>query len=364
MPARLMRLLAARLAALLAAGLVASAPAGAETLTRFYAPAGTGPTLTIRSSTDLAVMRPLIEDFQALRPDVSVIYGEHLTNELNDLAAAACREARPFADLVISSSADHIVKLVNDGCGRPHVSADTRLAPAYANWRDTAYGFTFEPAVIVYDRRAVPVEDVPHSRLELVTLLRDKPELYRGAVGTYDIVTSGIGYLFAAMDARQSSTYGRLIEAFGRSQTQLSCCTGAILDAIEQGRLKIGYNLLGSYAYRRLKAGAPIGVVLPRDYVLVLTRAVMVPKAAENSDLGAIFLDYLLSGRGQRVVAEQSFHFAAGRPLPDGVEAPTADNAASVFRPIAIGPGLIAIQDQAKRRRVLGEWNASMSRDR
>ena len=104
--------------------------------------------------------------------------------------------------------------------------------------------------------------------------------------------------------------------------------------------------------------------MLPRDYVLVLTRAVMVPKAAENSDLGAIFLDYLLSGRGQRVVAEQSFHFAAGRPLPDGVEAPTADNAASVFRPIAIGPGLIAIQDQAKRRRVLGEWNASMSRDR
>lgn len=353
----------AALTALVLAGLCGPVAAQAETTTRFYAPAGAGQALTIRSTTDLAIMRPLVEDFQAARPDVSVTYVEHLTNELNELAASACRDGRPLADLLISSSADHIVKLVNDGCGREHVSPATRRAPAYANWRDTAYGFTFEPAVIVYDRRAVPAEDVPHTRLELVSLMRDKAERYRGAVGTYDIVTSGIGYLFAAMDAKQSSTYGRLIEAFGRSGTQLSCCTGDILDAIEQGRLKIGYNLLGSYAYRRLKAGAPIGIVLPRDYVLVLTRAVMLPRVAENGDMGAAFLDYLLSERGQRVVAEQSFHFAAGRPVPDGIEAPTADNAASVFRPIAIGPGLIAIQDQAKRRKVLSEWNASMSRE-
>ena len=42
------------------------------------------------------------------------------------------------------------MKLVNDGWTQPHRSADTTLVPAWANWRDEAYGFTLEPAVIVY----------------------------------------------------------------------------------------------------------------------------------------------------------------------------------------------------------------------
>ena len=335
----------------------------AETLTRFSALDRETRVLTIRSTTDLDVMRPLIEAFRLANPGVAVVYGEHLSNELVLLAGEACRNHRPIADVLVTSSSDHAVKLVNDGCARPHVSAETRRTPAYAQWLDSVFGFTFEPAVIVWDQRAVPPEEVPRSHLDLVALLRDKGEAYRGAVGTYDVATSGIGYLFAVMDARQSNLYGRLIEAFGRAAVRLECCTSGILDAIERGELKIGYNLLGSYAYRRLAAGAPIGIALPRDYTLVLTRAAMLPRVGFDPGLGAAFLDHLLSEEGQRIVAERAFHFAAGRPIPPGVEGPASDDGASLFRPITIGPSLLAVQDAAKRRRFLSEWNASMSRD-
>ncbi len=354
-------ILRAALLALLLLGL--GAPAWGETVTRFPAPAGERRVLTIRSTTDLDVMQPLLESFQARSPGVTIVYAEHLSNELVRQAGEACRARRPIADVIVTSSSDHAVKLVNDGCARTHVSAETRRTPAYAQWRDAAFGFTFEPAVIVWDRRAVPPEEVPRSHLDLATLLRDRGEAYRGAVGTYDVATSGIGYLFAVMDARQSSTFGRLIEGFGRAGVRLECCTAGILDAIERGELKIGYNLLGSYAYRRLAAGAPIGIVLPRDYTLVLTRAVMLPQAAFEPGLGAAFLDHLLSEEGQTIVAERSFHFAAGRPIPPGVEGPASDDGASLFRPIAIGPSLLAVQDAAKRRRFLSDWNASMTRD-
>src|SRR4051812_14067230 len=41
---------------------------------------------------------------------------------------------------------------------------------------------------------------VPRTRVELVELLRSRPELYAGKVVTYDVTQSGIGYLFAFSD--------------------------------------------------------------------------------------------------------------------------------------------------------------------
>jgi iron(III) transport system substrate-binding protein len=316
--------------------------------------------LELHAAADLSAMQPLIEGFQKAHPGIAVAYTEYLTNELFDLTSEACREHRAFADIVISSSSDQVSKLANDGCARAHQPANEAL-PTWANWRNRAFGFTFEPAVIVYDKRAVPPDQVPKSHADLVELLRDRHEAYTWRIGTYDIAQSGIGYLFAALDSRQSGIYGRLIEAFGRSGAVLKCCTGDILDEIEAGRVKIGYNLLGSYAYRRMKDGAPIGIVLPRDYVLVLARAAMLPREAINPALGAQFLDFLLSDAGQTIVAEKSFFFAIGHPMPPGVDAPANDYAASVFRPISAGPGLIAILDQARRRRVLEEWSAAFS---
>jgi ABC-type Fe3+ transport system substrate-binding protein len=75
----------------------------------------------------------------------------------------------------------------------------------------------------------------------------------------------------------------------------LRCCTAELLSRIESGELLIGYNLIGSYAYGRYKAGAPIGIVTPRDCTLVLSRTAMIPATAGQPDLGKRFLDYCRS---------------------------------------------------------------------
>ena len=62
----------------------------------------------------------------------------------------------------------------------------------------------------------------------------------------------------------------------------------------------IGYNLPSSYAYGRYKAGAPIGIVMPRDYTLILSRTAMIPVKAGRPDLGKKFLNYCLSSRARR----------------------------------------------------------------
>lgn len=341
------------------AGLVG--PALPREVYTFPAPNGESEVLTIEASADLSAMEPLIRDFQVLEPTVSVHFADSLTNDVFAAALRACRSGEVFADLMITSSVDHVAKLTNDGCAQRHESALTQQVPDWANWRNEAFGFTFEPAVIVFNRDLVPQENVPLTRNGLVELLRQQPDVYNGRVGTYDITQSGIGYLYAFFDAEQSSVFGRLLEGFGRADAVLASTTGAILDAIETGEVLIGYNLLGSYAYARLVAGAPIGIVLPHDYTIVLSRAVLIPPHAENRAAGERFLDYLLSERGQTVSARSAFFFRFDGPPPEGVLAADAAQGATFYRPIVLGPSLLVTLDQAKRRQFLDDWQDAVS---
>ena len=103
-----------------------------------------------------------------------------------------------------------------------------------------------------------------------------------------------------------------------------------------------------------------LGLVVPRDYTLVLSRAALVPVTARAVGDAFAFLDYLLSERGQRVAREQAFFFDRTGPLPPGVDGPPSLSAAGIFRPITVGPVLLAVQDRAKRARFLAEWRQSI----
>ncbi len=178
-----------------------SVPATAGTSYEFKALAPEAGKLRIEASGDIEAIEPLIRDFQALEPALSITYVDSLTNDLYGMMQEACAKGMTGADLVFSSSADHMVKLANDGCAQPHTSPETSRAPPFASWHDEVFGFSFEPAVIVYNRNLVPPSDVPRSRDQLVDLLRDKAETYNNRIGTYDIARSGIGYLFGFFDA-------------------------------------------------------------------------------------------------------------------------------------------------------------------
>lgn len=329
--------------------------AKAETLYEFPARVASDEHLRIEASGDIEVIEPLIAAFQSLYPTISVTYGDSLTNDLFDRLAKACEGSGPMADLVFSSAVDHMVRLANDGCAAEQPAAGMISHSGVDSFRNQVFGFSFEPAVIAYNKRLLSPRLVPHNRDQLISLIRDNPQMFTGRIGTYDIAASGIGYLFGFFDAEQSSAFGRLLEALGRAKARRFCCTGELLASIERGETLIGYNLLGSYAARRMADGAPIGIVLPSDYTLVLARAALVPRRATNLKNGSLFLDFLLSQKGQDV-AWRSFLFARDRPFPDGVEGPDEESKRGVFRPIPLSPALILVTDREKRRLFLEEW--------
>ena len=348
-----------RLVLTLLAGLMGAAVhASAEGETIFRSVSGAHqPYIRILSTTDLEIFSPVIKRYQQEHPNLEVRYDEITSTPLYEQAAKDCVSNRSSADLIISSAVDLQLKLVNDGCAQSYVSEATERLPDWAQWRDELFGLTFEPVVVVYNRKAFANIKVPGSRFEIIDLLRASPEHYAGKVATYDIEASGVGYLFAFEDARQASTYGRLVESLGRSNVVVRCCTGEILDGVAEGRWSLGYNVIGSYAALRARNDPRIGIIYPQDYTLILSRAAFIPKTAVNAAIAADFLDFVLSETGRSVLAERAqLHSSI-----DGIERLAGSEVPTLFakqslRPIAFTPALLVGLDQHKRRIFLKQW--------
>lgn len=334
--------------ALLAAAALAR-PAAALTLEEETLFAGTpgGPVLTVLSTTDTAIFRPLIVAFQARRPDLTLRYQVAGSQEV----FAAVHDGATRADLVISSAMDLQMKLANDGFAAPHRAAQTAALPPWARWRDQLFAVAQEPVVLIVDRAALGRLPVLRTRAALTALLRDHPERFRGRIGTYDPVRSGAGYLFATQDARQSDSFWRLAEVMGALSPRLYASSATMIADLQAGRLALAYNVLGSYAASSLPPSGDVQIVELQDFTHILLRTALIPRSAPSPDLAAAFLDFLLSGTGQQVMAQK-----AGLPAIDEA-ALAADQS---LRPIRLDPGLMVYLDPLKRRRFLAEWSAAL----
>lgn len=314
-------------------------------------------TLTIYSTTDTAVFKPVIDDFRRTRPGVFIRYEELDAGPLYRRHLREAAAGTPRADLLLSSAMDLQAKLVNDGHAARHVSANGARLPSWARWRQEAFGVTFEPAVIVFNSRVMQGRTIPRSRPELLDALQRAPDFWRGRIATYDVGTSSVGYLLASQDARQNNDLGSLLQAFGQARVQTYASTSVMLDRLERGELVMGYNLLGSYARRRIENGAALTIVYPQDYTLAVSRTAVLPRNAPHRALAHAFLEYLLSLRGQRTLSAQS-QLSAVRPEIEGPYSRLGIAEAQVgpLRPISLGPGLLTYLDRAKRARLIGNW--------
>ncbi|WP_239031977.1 ABC transporter substrate-binding protein [Paroceanicella profunda] len=314
--------------------------------------------LVVRGAADIGAFAPLLRAFLATRADLGVRYEQWGSNPLGAETAAGCAGRAPVADLVISSAVDQQVKLVNDGCAQPHLSEATTALPLAENWRNELFGVTREPAVIIYNRRLVSPEEAPRSRFDLIDLLRPANTRFAGRVGTYDIEASGLGYLFAFADAQQATTFGSLLEAFGRTGAIATCCSLEIADAVASGRLLIGYNILGSYALARAEENPDLAVVAPQDYTLVLSRAAFIPRQAPHGRAAAALLDFMLSDAGRAALIRSRLIVRFGDPEEADLDMP--DGAASILRLIPLSAALLAATDRQKKALFTERWRANL----
>lgn len=319
-----------------------------------------GPELVIYWSLDDALGDPLISGFQARHPDIAVRTETLLTGEIHDRIMRETDAGGTTADLAFSSAMDLQMKLANDGYAREAVTPWTDAWPDWANWRDSAYALTFEPAVIVYHRPSFP-DGPPDSRGTLLSWLeaRDGP----AGIGTYDIERAGVGYLLLARDTEHFRDVWMLVAAMARAGVETFATSREVLERVADGRLALGYNVLGSYAADWARDHPDLGVVLPRDYVVVVSRVALVPRAAQSPDLGTAFLAWLMSPEGQGVLAEQLRLPAVSLEVGTRDPADMRDALGARLLPVPVSPGLLAYLDRSRRERLIARWREALGAD-
>ena len=314
--------------------LVWSSAAAAQELSATFGPPDAEP-LVIRSTTDIAVIGPVLEGYLAGKPNLRIEYEQWGSNALYALTGADCAEGNACADLVISSAVDQMVRLVNDGCAATFRSELTASLPSELRWRDQLWGISREPAVMVFNADLVPAMDVPRSRFDLLDLLRPENSRYRGRLATYDIETSGLGYLLAFADSLEATTFGGLMESFGRSGAVATCCSAEIIDAVIEGKY----------------------LIAPSDYTLILSRGAMIPRDAAAKTLAADFLDYLLSRAGREALEKALLLVRLDDD--DGSPLEVLEAAQSNERLISLSPTLLIALDRQKRGIFRERWRAA-----
>ncbi|MEP0942977.1 MAG: ABC transporter substrate-binding protein [Rhizobiaceae bacterium] len=321
---------------------------------------GAAETLTIYSSLDEGVARPLMAAFQQRYPNVEVQYYDLQSLEIYERVIDESDDQGATADLLLSSAMDLQVKLTNDGYAE-NVGSLVSNWPSWAKWRNSAFGLTFEPSVIVYHKPSFEGLKPPANRAELIDLLTGNGNRFYRRAATYDIERSGLGFLFLVRDQEHDRNIWRLMNAMGSAGVKLYSNSSSILERVADGRLSLGYNILGSYAQTWLERFPDLGIILPEDFTVVMSRIAIVPKAARRPQLGRQMLSFLTSVEGQTIMATDL-------KLPALHPQVTGENTASSFRekfrrrlrPIPIGPGLVAYLDQVKRARLIDRWNKSL----
>ncbi len=314
--------------------------------------------LYINSTLDMSSFRPILERFVERNPDVRIGYVDINTLELYYSTVADA--AKPTASLILSSAMDLQLKLVNDGFTRSYQSEEVGRLPNRAKWRDEVFAFSYEPVVMMVNKNAFVDVEIPQDRQGLLSYIRQNDEQVSGRMGTYDIRTSGVGYLLASQDARQAdATWGRMLEAFGSHGVRTYCCSSSIIDDVASGELVVGYNLLGSYAAQRAAEDPNLEMIIPKDYTLMLMRTAVIPKNAVNVQDAGRFLDFLLSDEGQALMTSEELLYPI-RPSQNASQFALPLGPTRTIRTVDLDQQLLVGRDLVKQRRFIRSWELAL----
>ncbi|MDH6024541.1 ABC transporter substrate-binding protein [Vibrio splendidus] len=320
--------------------------------------------LVIYGAAYLSEMKPLLDDFQRRNPEITVRYQAMSSNVLD----AHIRDQKPDQpDITISSVMDLQLRLVNDGYALPYqinvpgYGSQSGIVPHWSQWRNELFGFSYEPAVIVFNESFLEGKEVPLSRVELLSFIRLHSEELMGKIGLFDIRDVGIGYLLWSFERAQTSNYGQFLELFNLHHARTFDSSASMLQALTDGDIAIAYNIMGSYANSWESKHKDVVIVAANDYTPVVIRTAFINKTTPRLEQAQAFIDYLFSYSGQKLMAKETNMPPVRTDIKSAKSAAVLrEQFANQLKPLPLDVSLLIFSDQSKKSLVITEWESAL----
>jgi len=314
--------------------------------------------VVIYANTENTAVTPILDDFRKAFPKIRVDYIEIRSADLYSRVSSEAAANALRADLVWSSAMDLQYQMVHEGLAADYASPESKNIPNWATFQNKLYGVTFEPVVFVYNSKMVSQQEMPKTRLGLAKFLEANSERFKGKVTTYDPERVGLGFFAVSHDAKISDDLWALVKAFGATDTKFYISTGSMLEKISAGEHAIAYNIVGPYAFLRAMRDPNVKIVMPEDYTLIITRGAYITNSAPHPNAARVFLDYLLSKRGQNVIANEAHLFSIRADVDgDSTAARLMKEYGDHLRPVPIDENLADDLVPAKRLKFFRKWD-------
>ena len=204
-------------------------------------------------------------------------------------------------------------------------------------------------------------DEIPQSHADLLRVITTKIDKLKGKVTTYDIEKSGVGFMLITQDSKYNPQFWDMVKALGVAGPRVQSSAGTMMERISSGENLLGFNIFGSYAALRAKKDPSIGIVLPKDYTLIMSRVMFVVEDGEEPERGQALArlhpvearpeDHRQPGR-----ARLDPHRRRGRDDGRRHRQALGDNA----KPIPVSAELLGYLDQTKRLEFIKQWRAAM----
>lgn len=263
--------------------------------------------LIIYSGRSEALIKPLIEEFSKLHPNIKIALKSGSNSELAN--ALIEEKANPQADLFLTTELMTVQKMADEGVFQPYEHAAAQAVPAaYRHPQGLWIGLTLRGRVIMYNTELVKPEDAPKSILELTD-----PK-WKGQIAAAGSTNGGMQAQVGAMRQLigEEKTQAWLDGLKANDVTFFGGHTD-VRKAVGAGEFKIGL-VNHYYFYLQQAEKSPVGVVFPDQGegqlgLIVNATAIGVVKGTKHKEAAEAFIDFLLSADGQADFAKLNYEY-------------------------------------------------------
>jgi iron(III) transport system substrate-binding protein len=260
--------------------------------------------LTIYSTLDRPSAEPLLKRFKELYPFIEVEYLEMGSSTVFSRFRSEVATGAPTADILWSPAFDLQLILINEGHALPYKLTFYDQIAKEAKFKDLAYTTSYTLYVPIFNKEKIPRELWPKSYGDILNLLTTRKDLFpKGSICAFDPIRSGFAlvaeyYRYKTMEPYYTMTYTRVGEIGG----QLHASTGPQIERVKTGECILSTGLIANYAFRDAKADPRLGAFIPEDYSHLIPRVMFITKHAKNPNAAKLFLEFVMSDEGQRIL--------------------------------------------------------------